>query len=509
MALSIFSGKAGWTSVVAQDENSMQLDGHFPRPWWPNFQYKPGDIVVNGGRAYRCRKAINHQIVEPRFDNPIDRFNWLISEFNGIDNRNAWLDIMRPDDGIEDLPDAVGVAGSVVTADLLPNRRIYVDTSKGPVRLNIPSIDYWGDNDRLEIIDDMRTFDVHPCIIVRNAMQINYGNADPAKPSPDEVALNVKGVQDYWRFICYVNPANSNDVWLYLLSAPEKATGGAAEKIKPEFVGTPNTKETPFIFLPNTTYIVDTTNGPIYFKAKESDFEDGDTVTFMDFKRKFGLADADDNSTNAAILLPTDNTKYQNAVGDDGVFYMNVTGPSSGWPFLFFGGTFMCMNSPLDNSWIKSITDTLNALGGNTDEDQKPKEEKAESMSLDASFMAPPPQIQQSVTVISPPQFVTLKAISDVLRADPWIQYDIDMGRKKTLTVNLPPVRDVPARTKIRVRLVSAGRGVINVLPDSGDQILGMFGNLNSTPKGVPRTVHGQYAMIELESDGDHEWMVV
>ncbi len=471
-----YEGKRGWRTVVVFDENSMELDPSLPPPWWPNWSYKPGDLVVNKHHFYRCRVNVA--------DSGRD--------FDAEPNRSAWVDITSGDPDVrEQLPDAVGAADKTVTASIAPNRRLFVDTRLGAVNVQLVPVGQWATGDVIEIVDDYRSFDKNPCTLLANGVRINAAEPVPSG-KPADLILSVVGQQDVWRFVYYINANNPSDQWLYTDSAPtESVPSGGAQGRKPPVLVIGPIDQT---VSPGITYIADTTNGPIDFSLDEPAFEDGDQFTVMDYKWQFG------EDGKQAVVKGTPTVKLQDA-DTDGNFYMNVKGPTSGWPFLYYGGVLMCLNAPLDQNWIDSVVEAINTLNGHP---SSSKDAVQEQPPLLATFIEQAPQ-----PIPSFPTFTTVKISTDIPTATIWKQYDVDMGRKKSLTITLPKVPDVPARSRIRVRLISKGRGVINVLPDSDDQILGMFGNLNATPKGTPRTVHGQYAMLELESDGANEWMVV
>ena len=204
-----------------------------------------------------------------------------------------------------------------------------------------------------------------------------------------------------------------------------------------------------------------------------------------------------------AVLKPSKNVAYQEA-NADGAFHMNVKGPNAGWPFLYYGGRVLCLNSPLDQDWIDGVSTALN--GDDT-------QAQAEPVITAGDLVEPVAFVEVEPTpkfaTQSLPTFTTTVINADIPVADPWIQYDVNLGRKKSITIGLPKVTSVQERTRIRVRVISTGRGVVNIMPDEADQILGVHGSLNVTPKGAQRVIHGQYSMIELESHGQDEWMVV
>ena len=496
-----FPTQAGQRTVVNQRGTSMDLDPSLPPPWWTEHDYELDEIVAVGHRVYRARRANNAKL------------NSLITDDA---NRDNWVDITGIGLDIRDLPDVVGGNKDKDTATIKPNHRIYADTRLGPVTINLPTQPDWANGDIIEIVDDYRCFNkTNPCKIVANGIRINAADPYP-NGEPGDLTLDIVGLQDYWRFTYFIDKENPTSQWLYVLSAPTAGSGGGSAPVRvvPELVNTPNTKDSPTFVHPNKIYIVDTTLGEIYLQPEDDEFKDGDMLTIMDYKRTFGQEDEQGNS-KAAMLLPTDVITFQNASPDDGIFYMDVVGPTSGWPFIFYKNLFMCINAPLDRAWMDSISNAINTLGGN-DEDKKDHPTKAvvledAPMSLDASLVAstdPAPAVMMQVAQ-APGMFTTEAVDSDVELAEPWKQYDCTLGRKKSFSVYLPPVYSVPARSRIRVRMMSAGTGVINVSPNDGDQILGLFNMENSTPRGKPRALHGQYNMIELESDGKAEWMVV
>lgn len=484
-----FAGKRGWRVIVVYDENSMELDNSLPYPWWTGFEYKAGDIIVSGQRFYRCRVGTTYS-----------------GNFNDPANRSNWVDITSGDPDVRDhLPDAVGQGDDPVTVEITPNERIYVDTRNGPVNIRLAAPGSWANGDIVEIVDDYRSFDTNPCTLLNNGIRINYADPLPNGEAKD-AELNVVGVQDYWRFIYYINPGNTSDQWLYILSAP--TAEGAETKRTPVAVVGPTTED--HTIMPGDMIIARTANGPIKFVLDDS-FEDGDTFTVIDYDWSFNkvVGEGDQAVAYEVVLKPSKNVAYQEA-SDDGAFHMNVKGPNSGWPFLYYGGRVMCMNSPLDQEWIDSVSAALN--GDQSQAEAAPVgtlgdlvESVASVAAAEFVDAAPEPKF----TPQSFPTFTTTVINSDVPTADPWIQYDVNLGRKKSLTIGLPKVASVPERTRIRVRVISTGRGVVNIMPDEADQILGVHGSLNVTPKGAQRVIHGQYSMIELESHGQDEWMVV
>jgi hypothetical protein len=482
-----FEGEAGYRTVVKQDETAMVLDPSLPPPWWTEHEYQVGDIVVNEHRFYRCRALIN----APDGISFGDEFN-----------RPSWVEITTGNVDVRDqLPDAVGVEGQTYTTPISPNRRLYVDTRSGPVDVSLPATGVWANGDVIEIIDDFRSFDKHPCTLVANGIRINFVDPDP-NGEPGNAVLAVVGLQDYWRFIYYINPGNTADQWLYLLSAPSAAASGGA---KPDrTIPIPVAGPTDYVVKPNSVIIARSTDGPIKMTPDDS-FQDGDTLIIFDADWQF--------DTNPLLLLKTDKVVYDpQDADDDGNFPLDLVGPASGWSFLFYEGRLMCVSAPINQGWIDAVADFING----TPEPQSSRQ----SVSVPTGSMgdiAPVGLLDQepvSAALLptptwSYPIFTTQTVNADVDLAEPWVQYDCVMGRKRTITVNLPSVISVPARIRIRVRMMSTGQGVINVQPTDNDQILGLFGTLNATPKGKARTVHGQYNMIELESDGRHEWMVV
>lgn len=486
MAKKPYEGQRGWRVVVVYDETTMDLDPSLPPPWWPNYQYDGGEIVVWAHRFYRCRAPIL----------------WG-GAFDDDQNRAAWIDITGGHTDIRDLlPDAVGVEGQTVTAEILPNRRLYVDTRNAPVNVKLPPPGSWADGDLIEIVDDYRAFDKHPCTLVANGVRINLVVQDSAD-EPQNAPLDIVGTQDYWRFVYYINPANPADQWLYSMSAPTAASGGSTDQgggLKPVVVTGPADAT----LSPNTLVIAQTNNGPITF-TPDNTFQDGDLFTIIDFDWTFGKTDDQGNPTNAAVLKPTPTSTYQDGDPDDGKFYMNVKGPSSGWQFLYYGGRVLCLNAPLNQEWIDAITRAVNGDAAEQANAAPSGDLAPTGALLDLAAPVAAPVFDAPMTFT----FTTIKTTTDVAPAAPWTQYDVDLGRKKSLTVTLPPVQSIPPRARIRVRVVSAGQGVVNVQPGPDDQILGLFGTVNATPKGKPRTVHGQYNMIELEADGAGEWLVV
>lgn len=505
-----YAGHRGERVIVVFDENSMELDPSLPAPWWPNYgedqdHYRRGDVVVYNHHFYRCRRDVTR----------------TSNDFEKDPNRSAWIDITRGfPDVREQLPDAVGGSDTADTQVIQPNMRLYVDTRKGPVSVRLAPRDNWIDGDVIEIVDDYMSFNDSPCTLIGGDVKINSAEEDPNN-NTGNLTLGVTGTQNIWRFIYYVNSNSVSDQWLYTDSAPGSGGGGAKPTI--EEIEGPTTE--PYKFGPNKIYVVKTTNGPVEM-IPDGKFNDGDTFTIIDHDWTFGKMDDQGNTTNAAYLLPTDSIKYLDTDGD-GKFILDVKGNSSAWPFIYYKGFIHCSAAPISRYWIEVITDLLDGSKPPAPDASDPTpatQDGALDDIADASLFtdtdptmmiddetdrAPEPEIPAIAPGTTYRLYSRLKVSADVDQADIWTQYDVTLGRRKSISVRLPRVETVPDQSRIRVRLISDSRGIVNVFPDADDQIVGLYGTLNFTPNGTPRALHGQYAMIELESDGDHEWMIV
>ena len=478
-----FPTQAGQRTVVNQRGTSMDLDPSLPPPWWTEHDYDLGDIVAVGHRVYRARRA--NSAVK----------NSLITDDA---NRDNWVDITGIGLDIRDLPDVVGGNKDKDTATIKPNHRIYADTRLGPVTINLPPQPDWANGDIIEIVDDYRCFNkTNPCKIVANGIRINAADPYP-NGEPGDLTLDIVGLQDYWRFTYFIDKENPTSQWLYVLSAPTAGSGSAqpAERKPPILVAGP----ADYTVTPNSVIIAKSTDGPIKITPDDT-FKDGDTLIIFDSDWQF--------AKNPLTLLKTDTVVYDpQDVDDSGNFPLDLIGPASGWSFLFFGGRLMCVSAPINQEWIQEVADYMNGDQPSDAPPEKPSKIHPVSDDLgDDPIPEPPAPVVASLPGY--PIFERVATDADVELAEAWKQYDCNLGRKKSLTVNLPPACSLPDRSRIRIRMMSGGSGVVNVLPSDTDQILGLFGTVSATGKGKARTVHGQYNMIELESDTADEWMVV
>jgi hypothetical protein len=318
-----YAGKRGQRVIVTFSENEMLLDPSLPAPWWPDYgdeqdHYRTGDIVVYEHHIYRCRRDILH----------------TGKNFEDEPQRSAWIDTTSGSPDIrEQTPEAVGVAGQVITIDIFPNRRLYVDTRNGAVNVRLPKPSQWVDGDAIEIVDDYRTFDKNPCTLLANDVQIN-GAYTIAGDVPPDLPLDSIGSQDFWRFSYYINRGNVSDQWLYTVSAPGYSAGGVSSASFKVVDGrSPNYKE-----IKAWDRVMVGAGDPLTIPLSAS-LRPGDVFQIVDKDRSFSSK----NYLKLA-LPPTTNLMFEVA-GPGNNLILDAIGQNAVWGFLVTDNGIAVMSS--------------------------------------------------------------------------------------------------------------------------------------------------------------------
>jgi hypothetical protein len=423
---------------------------------YKTFDQNPCTLISNGVRINYANPDPTAKPDNATLDQvgPQDywRFVYYINRSNPNDDQWLYTLSAPSDAGLLPTMETATITGPQQSAKIGRNHIVLASTSGGAITL-IPDQSF-RTGDELMIVDVDHSFDKNP---------LTFGG----------VALDWVGTPGKTdQVFCFLYVAGK----FYLKFGPTRRSASSGSATPVVVTGTAD-HTVDHVVNPGDLIIARTTAGAINLTPSDT-FADGDTFKVIDYDWTF--------DKNQATLKPTDKIKYQGGEDDKGgVFSLDIKGPDSGWAFTYYGGVITADSFPLDQAWI-------NAVSGVTD--------------------SAPSSAKMDVQEVAPAQakgFTTTTITGDVQSAVMWAQYDVDLGRKASMTIKLPPVSSVPDRSRVRIRLISPGNGVVNVAPAKGDPIVGLWQNVNATAPGVSRSVHVQYSMLQLEAHQGKEWMII